>query len=111
MAAPKIEDWDVWGMRSRLRDDESLSHLRAVKRGLVLTFVSGPADNPWKHFRLRRATVHLWWLEMAVGGGRKWEKTPYRDTLDELFLLLKTQFPWMIAPVLDNPVTTSDPGH
>jgi hypothetical protein len=108
MAAPKIESWDLSSLKSKLRSDEALRHLRVVKRGLVCTLVSGPEDDPWKHVRLRRDTVHLWRLEMAVRGGRKWERTPFRDTLDELLLLLTTQFPWTIAPVMENQGTTSD---
>jgi hypothetical protein len=40
-------------------------HLRARKYGSAVLVESGPVNDPVKHFRLRRDTVHLWWLDMA----------------------------------------------
>lgn len=73
-------------------------HLRVRKRGAVLTIESGDKVNPWPHARLRRDTVHLWLLEMAVRGGR-WERTPFRGLMNELVDALFDDFPWTIAPV------------
>jgi transposase len=73
-------------------------HLRVRKRGAVLTIESGDKANPWPHARLRRDTVHLWLLEMAVRGGR-WERTPFRGLMNELVDVLFDDFPWTIAPV------------
>ena len=86
------------GQLTRLLHERGATHLRVKKRGALLTIVSGPEDDPWPHARLRRDTVHLWFLEMAVRGSR-WEKTPFRDTMDELVDLLVEQFPWTIAEV------------
>jgi len=68
------------------------------KRGALLTIVSGDEADPWPHARLRRDTVHLWRLEMAVRGGR-WERTPFRAQMEELMDMLVDAFPWTIAPV------------
>lgn len=83
---------------AKLLHDRGATHLRVRKRGGLLTIVSGDQDDPWPHARLRRDTVHLWRLEMAVRGGR-WERTPFRATMDELVDLLVDQFSWTIAPV------------
>ncbi len=69
-------------MQHRLRK-HGLLHLRARKHGSTVILESQPDDSPFKHFRLRRDTVHLWWLGMA-GRGQCWEKTPLRAQRDEL---------------------------
>ena len=83
---------------TRLLHDCGQTHLRVRKRGGVLTIESGPDDDPWRHARLRRETVHLWTLEMATGGA-KWERTPFRAQLDELVEVLTDMFPWTIEPM------------
>lgn len=83
-------------------------HLRAYKRGAAVTVLSGPADDPVKHFRVRRDTVHLWCLDMADHRGR-WERTPYRESLDVLLQRVVDSFPWVLSPVAENPERTSDP--
>ena len=85
-----------------------LKHLRAQKRGAVVTVTSGPSDDPVKHFRVRRDTVHLWCLDIADHRGR-WERTPYRANLDELLNLVVDVFGWILSPVGKNPARTSDP--
>ena len=82
----------------KLLHDRGATHLWVRKRGALLTILSGPKEDPWPHARLRRETVHLWRLEMAVRGGR-WERTPFRATMAELVDALADQFPWTIAPV------------
>lgn len=110
MPAPAIEPWTVDGLQRKLHKRQ-LDHLRVRKRGLVLTLLEGPEDDPWPRVRFRRDTVHLWTLEMGVRAGKKWEKTPYRDTLDNLLELLTSAFPWTVAPLLENSGGTSDPEY
>ncbi len=45
--------------------EQGLTDLRAQKRGAAVTVTSGPSEDPVKHFRVRRDTVHLWCLDMA----------------------------------------------
>jgi hypothetical protein len=77
---------------------EGLGHLRARKRGKVVTIESGPVGAAVPHARFRRDTVHLWLLEMPGHGGR-WERTPYRDDLRSLTQLIEGQFAWMLEPI------------
>ena len=87
----------------------NLKHLRARKHGAAVVVESGPDERPWKHFRIRRDTVHLWRLDMARG--ERWEKTPLRGTLEELIDMVIDQFPWTLTDVLGNPERTSDPEY
>lgn len=98
MPAPPLDSWDADALTRRLREDYGLTHLRARKRGTVLTVESGSIEDPWPHFRLRRDTVHLFLLELP-GRGQRWERTPFRDTMDRLVALLASQFPWTLAPI------------
>jgi hypothetical protein len=74
-----------------------MNHLRARKYGQLVIIESGPEDDPIPHARLRRDTVHLWQLEMATHTGR-WEKTGFRDLMDNLLELMTTQLAWTFAP-------------
>ena len=76
------------------------AHLRARKYGSAVLVESGPVNDPLKHFRLRRETVHLWWLDMADHRGR-WERTPFRANLDDLVQTVVDDFPWTIMPIAD----------
>jgi hypothetical protein len=82
MPRQHAETWDPPAVEKRLHD-KGLTHLRARKHGAAVIVESGPDDEPLKHFRLRRDTVHLWWLDMAARGS-KWERTPFRGQRDEL---------------------------
>jgi hypothetical protein len=73
-------------------------HLRARKYGASVLVESGPQDDPVKHFRLRRDTVHLWCLDMANHRG-KWERTPFRHGRDDLVRLVVETFPWTLTPI------------
>jgi hypothetical protein len=73
-----------------------LGHLRVRRRGDLLTLESGPPDCPRRHARFRRATVHLWCLEMPCSTG--WNTTPFRDQLEVLLEMLVQLFPWTLAP-------------
>lgn len=90
--------------------ERGFDHLRARKYGNAVIVESGPKVDPVKHMRLRRDTVHLWYLDFAKHTG-KWEKTPFRATIDELLEMVTTQFPWTIADVFGNPERTSDREH
>lgn len=75
-----------------------LKHLRARKHGAAVIVESGPVDDPVKHIRLRRDTVHLWLLDIADHRGR-WERTPFRDQIDNLLATVAQTFPWVLSPV------------
>jgi hypothetical protein len=72
-----------------------LNHLRVRRRGDLLTLESGPQDDPQRHARLRRITVHLWRLEMPDSASR-WSPTPWRAQLKILLEMLVHQFPWTL---------------
>lgn len=111
MPAPPLDSWAAEGLTRKLHDRFGLTHLRARKRGRVLTVESGPQHDPWPHFRLRRDTVHLYVLEMPARGGR-WERTPFRDNVDNLLEALVSEFAWTLEPIdlgdLGNQGETSD---
>ena len=91
------KEWES-SLERRLAQYDGLDHLRVRARGAVLTIESGPQDDPVRHARLRRDTVHLWILEMPARGGR-WERTPFRDNLDTLVPLLVETFGWTLSPL------------
>lgn len=96
MASRAAKEYQAYLAR-QLRPIEGLEHLRVRARGPVLTVESGPMDDPVRHVRFRRDTVHLWLVEMPVRGGT-WQKTPFRGVLDELVDTVVTTFPWTLAP-------------
>jgi hypothetical protein len=81
-----------------LRAHPRYKHLRVRARGDLVVLESGPPDDPVPHLRFRRATVQWWYLEMPSHTGR-WERTPYRGPMDELFRLVQQQFGWTLVPV------------
>ena len=85
-------DW----LREEFRIDDTLGHLRARRRGRLVTVESGPPGHAVPHFRFRRDTVHLWFLELPKHTGG-WEQTPFRDDIEALLGLLKEKFPWTVA--------------
>jgi len=91
--------------------DRGHGHVRARKRGDVVTVESGPQRDPVPHARFRRDTVHLWLLEMPSHTGR-WQPTGLRGQLSELLAALVDQFPWTLTEIVpENPERTSDPGY
>lgn len=90
---------------------DGLKHLRARRRGRVVTIESGPEKDAVQHARFRRNTVYLWLLEMPARGGR-WDGTPFRDTVEHLMELLEARFPWTLTPIAATKADgTSDPGY
>ena len=87
-------DW----LLEHFTEHQELRHLRARRRGRVVTIESGPKGDVVPHARFRRDTVHLWFLELPTHKGR-WELTPYRDQLEVLMEALETQFPWTLTPI------------
>lgn len=87
------------GVVAKFRPFSALAHLRVRSHGETLVVESGPADDPVRHARLRRQTVHLWTLDVADHRGR-WQPTPFRETLHSIVELLLSQFGW----VLENPL-------
>jgi len=82
----------------RILHDAGAEHIRVRRYGATVIAESGPDEDPVRHFRLRRDTVHLWWLDMAGRGGR-WERTPFRGNLNDLVLQVLEQFPWTLTPI------------
>ncbi len=108
-AKPQAESYDATRVQEALHE-AGATHLRAHKRGAAIIVESGPTNDPVKHFRVRRDTVHLWCLDMANHSGR-WERTPFRDNLPNLVLMVLEQFPWTLADITANPERTSDPEY
>ena len=109
MPSLRAESYDAEALQEQLHR-HGYNHLEVRCRGAVLTIESGPPDDRFPHARVRRDTVHLWLLEMPNRRGR-WDRTPFRATLDELVQLLITDFQWMLADVWNNSDGTSDPVH
>jgi hypothetical protein len=97
MARFLVQTSDVLTVEAFLAVYPDLHHLRVRRRGDLLTLESGPTENPRRHTRLRRVSVHLWRLEMPAASNR-WNLTPFRDQLKVLLDLLVYQFPWTLAP-------------
>lgn len=97
MSRLQAQPSDVLTVEAVLALYPDLSHLRVRRRGDLLTLESGPAEDPQRHARLRRVTVHLWRLEMPASSNR-WNLTPFRDQLKILLEMLVHQFPWTLAP-------------
>lgn len=106
----RVEPDDLDDVREFLNNREGLEHIRARSRSDVITLESGPKDDPYRHARIRRVSVHLWKLEMATHSGR-WEPTPVRGPMDEVLTMLVDTFGWTLSPIFENPEGTSDPGY
>lgn len=81
-----------------LRDHPEYSHLRVRARGDLVILESGSTDDPIPHVRFRRATMQWWYLEMPSHTGR-WERTPFRASMRELFEIVQQQFGWTLEPL------------
>jgi hypothetical protein len=94
---PKAEPHHASRVESLLHG-HGAEHLRARCYGTAVIVESGPEDDPVKHFRLRRDTVHLWCLDMT-GRGDRWERTDFRGNLDELVSTVVEDFPWVLTAI------------
>ena len=79
-----------------LLHEHDATHVRARKYGAAVIVESGPDDDPVRHVRLRRDTVHLWRLDIAGRGGR-WESTPTRGNIESLVSAVVEKFPWTLT--------------
>jgi hypothetical protein len=79
-------------------------HVIARSRSDLVTLTTAGAE-PWPLARFRRVAVSLWTLEMPTHTNR-WERTPYRATLDALVSKLVIEFPWTIEEAREHPVRT-----
>ena len=95
---PLPDEDDEDDVREFLARRKELKHLRVRRRGELLTLESGPTNDPVRHARLRRVTVHYWTLECATHTGR-WEKTGFRGPMTEMLEVLTTSIPWVLTPV------------
>ena len=108
-AKPKAEPYHASRVQEILHA-AGATHLRTRKHGAAVIVESGPKDDPVKHFRVRRKAVHLWCLDMANHRGQ-WERTPFREQIEDLVLMVLEQFPWTLTPIAENPARTSDPEY
>ncbi len=96
-AKPQVEPYEVRLVQDLLHA-AGATHVRARKYGFSIIAESGPTVDPVRHFCVRRDTVHLWCLDMGHHTGR-WERTPFRDNLRTLVLMVIKQFPWTLTPI------------
>jgi hypothetical protein len=94
---PPADDADAEDLRDLLHEHPELRHLRVRRRGALLTVESGAKTDPAQHVRLRRATIHIWTLEIATHMGR-WQSTGERGAMRDLVELLQRRFPWVLVP-------------
>lgn len=79
----------------RLLKARRITGLRARTYGATVIVESGPSEDPHRHIRLTRDSVHLWRLDIADHRGR-WEHTPFRANLEELISTVAEMFPWTL---------------
>jgi hypothetical protein len=89
---------DADDVREFLAAREGLDHLRVRRRTDLLTLESGAEDEPIRHARLRRVSVHYWTLECATHTGR-WEKTGVRGPMKDVLNTLVSTIPWVLTPI------------
>ncbi len=77
----------------RLLHKRRLRHLRAVRRGELITLVSG--DDPFAHARMRRVSAQQWRLEMPSHS--RWQPTPFEAGLGDIVSTLVDAFGWTLA--------------
>lgn len=79
-----------------LKRKPELSHLTVRARGSILTLESiDNYGNVCPHARLRKKSVHKWYLEIPVKKG--WDSTFIEGTAEELMDMLIEKFPWTLA--------------
>ena len=82
----------------RLLHEHGADHVRARTYGASVIVESGSRDEPLRHLRLRRETVHLWRLDIAGRRGR-WESTPLRGNLESPITAVTRDFAWVLTPL------------
>lgn len=96
-AKPKAEPHHA-SQVERLLHQREATHLRARCYGSTVIVESGPKDDPVKHFRLRRDSVHLWCLDFA-GRGDRWERTHIRANIVDSISAVVEEFPWTLTEI------------
>ena len=94
---PKAEPHHASRVEALLHEHDAL-HVRARKYGASVIVESGPQDDPVRHLRLRRDTVHLWRLDV-VGRGERWEPTAFRGNIESLVSAVVESFPWVLTDI------------
>jgi hypothetical protein len=73
-----------------------LNHLSVLSRGRHVVIYSAEVDE--KVYRLRFARIGHGRYELNIANHRGvWEPTPFTGTISELFDIVATQFPWVLA--------------
>lgn len=93
----KAEDFHADAVLAVFAKKKGLQHLRVRRHSDTLVIESDDLDDPFKHARLRRVSVHYWRLEMHAGS--RWDVLPDKRELNALVDELITLYPWMLAPV------------
>jgi hypothetical protein len=81
----------------RLLHKRRLKHLRAQRRGDLITLVSGDDADPFAHARVRRVGARRWRLEMPSNS--RWQPTPFEAELDDIVATLVDAFGWTLAKI------------
>jgi hypothetical protein len=89
------ESHHVDAVLDHLAGFDHLGHVRARRRGDLITLESGPEERPIPHTRFRRVSAHRWQIEMPMRGG-KWDGSPARGPLLEALEAVIAEFPWML---------------
>lgn len=97
MASLRVEQQHI-SESNRYFSERDLSHLRVIKRGALLTIVSGPEHDKVPHARLRRVSPQRWALEMPTHTGR-WQPTGLTGTLQDSLRMLTDNFGWTLEPI------------
>lgn len=104
----QADEWIAESVVQQLHVHEQLRHLRTRHRADVVNIESGPVHDAVKHARLKRVGVHLWLLEIADHRGR-WEPTGVRTQIEAAVATLMDAFGWVLEPIDEDPMRTSDP--
>jgi hypothetical protein len=73
-----------------------LNNLSVLTRGRHMVIYSVEGDD--KVYRLRFARIGHGRYELDIASHRGvWEPTPFTGTIDKLFNIVVTQFPWVLA--------------
>ncbi|MBL8714579.1 MAG: hypothetical protein JNL79_01215 [Myxococcales bacterium] len=93
----RADDSDAAAVLALFAKRKGLRHLRVRRHVDTLVIESDDVDDPFKHARLRKVSVHLWRLEMPAGS--RWDVLPDKEELAKLVDDLVTLYPWTLHPV------------